>query len=220
VSVRVRVWNKGAATFPAALLRWDTPNPDIIIATPARELPSIAPGAASDTSLLLTVNDPKREIVKVVAVIGSNRLPLEIPTFPQAEPSQSFRIADGKEYPVFREGVKRTPLVLGKGNADGQVNPGESIAVLLPDADGWRAAELFTNDWCVDLTQRVPDGWADYDHVGASAKYSLPVIKTGCPAGHVVRFLARVQLPHPPDHRLQYAVVEFAVNGSRSSTRK
>jgi hypothetical protein len=112
------------------------------------------------------------------------------------------------------------PLTLGKGNGDGQANPGETLAILLPDGDAWRAAELFTNDSCVNLAERVSDEWSDYDHVGASAKYSLPVIQHGCPPGHIVRMLARVQLPHAPDHRIEYFTVEFAVSGSRSATTK
>src|SRR5579872_801057 len=112
------------------------------------------------------------------------------------------------------------PLILGKGNGDGQANPGETLAILLPDGDAWRAAELFTNDSCVNLAERVSDAWSDYDHVGASAKYSLPVIQRGCLAGHIVRMLARVQLPHAPDHRVAYFTVEFPLSGSGSSTPK
>jgi hypothetical protein len=147
-------------------------------------------------------------------------LPIEIPTFPDANPATNFRLADGKSFTVFQEGIKRTPLTIGRGNGDGQANSGEMLAVLLPDGDAWRAAELFTNDWCVDLSERVSDVWSGYDHVGASAKYSLPAIKPGCPAGHIVRMLARVQLPHQPDHRVEYAIVEFPVTAPRSSKPK
>lgn len=220
VSVRVRVWNKGATTAAAATLRWETSNPGVAIATPTRALPAIAAGTSADTTLAFTIDDPGREIVKLFAVIGEYRLPLEIPIFPDAQPSKNFRIADGGTFTLLQEGIKRVPLAAGKGNSDGQANPGETLAILLPDGDAWRAAELFTNDWCVDLTARVSDDWSSYDHVGASAKYSLPLIKAGCPAGHVVRMLARVQLPHAPDHRVAYATVEFPVTGFRSSSTK
>ena len=172
------------------------------------------------TKLKLTVDDPAREIVKLFAVTGDARLSLEVPVFPDAQPASAFRIADGREFSVFQEGTKRTPLTLGKGNGDGQANPGETVAILLPDDDAWRAAELFTNDSCVDLRQRVSDVWGDYDHVGASAKYSLPVMDSACPAGHVVRMLARVQFPHAPDHRVAYFTVAFPINASRSTTAK
>ena len=110
--------------------------------------------------------------------------------------------------------------MLGQGNGDGEANPGEKLAVLVPDGDAWRAAELFTNDECVDLRERVSDVWSDYDHVGASAKYSLAMIQPGCSAGHVVRMLGRVQWPHPPDHHVEYFTVEFPVAASRSATAK
>jgi hypothetical protein len=220
VRVRVRVWNRGAAPSSPTALRWETPNANVVIPTPLEGLPSIGAGKSANVALQFSVDDPEREVVKLYAVIGTNRLPLEIPTFPDAPAAQNFRIADGRELTVYQGGIKRVPLTLGKGNGDGQANPGETLAILLPDGDAWRAAELFTNDSCVDLAERVSDEWSDYDHVGASAKYSLPVIQHGCPPGHIVRMLARVQLPHAPDHRIEYFTVEFAVSGSRSATTK
>ena len=220
VSVRVRIWNKGAIGSDPLFLQWETPNPGVTIETPARSLPSIAPGRSSYTTLLFKVDDPAREIVKFFAMAGDARMPLEIPTFPEAVPARDFKIADGREFSVYQEGIKRVPLTLGSGNGDGLAEPGEKVAILLPDGDGWRAAELFTNDWCVVLSGRASDDWSSYDHVGASAKYSLPVIKPGCRPGHVVRMLARVQLPHVPDHRVEYRTIEFPISGSGAANTK
>ena len=220
VSVQVRVWNKGRARTWPTLLRWETPNPNVAIGTAPQRLPAIGAGKSANVTLRFTVNDPQREIVKFYAVGGTSRLPLEIPTFPDAAAAKEFRIADGREFAVYQGGIKRAPLTLGKGNGDGHANPGEALAILLPDGDAWRAAELFTNDSCVDIAERVSDSWSDYDHVGASAKYSLPVIQPGCAPGHIVRMLARVQLPHAPDHRIEYFTIEFPVSGSGSTTTK
>jgi hypothetical protein len=145
------------------------------------------------------------------AVIGGQRMPLEVPLLPDAPPAASFRIADGREFSVFQHGVKRASLKLGEGNGDGQANPGETLAILVPDGDGWRAAELFANDPCVDLTKRVSDDWSDYDHVGATSKYSLPTINPSCSAPYTIHMLGRVQWPHAPDHRLTYFTVEFPI---------
>jgi hypothetical protein len=177
-------------------------------------------GKSIETSVGFTVNDPAREIVRLFAVAGEDRLPLEIPVFPDAKPAPKFRIAGGRQFNVFQDGVKRVPLMLGQGNGDGQANAGEKIAVLVPDGDAWRAAELFTNDECVDLHERVSDVWSDYDHVGASAKYSLALIQPGCAPGHLVRLLGRVQWPHAPDHRVEYFTVEFPVAARGSSKAK
>jgi hypothetical protein len=136
---------------------------------------------------------------------------LEISTFPPAAKAADFRIADGLSLPVYQQGETVRPLTLGTGNGDGQANAGERIAILLPEGDAYRAAELFTNDACLDLTGRAADSWAGYDHVGASAKISLPLIERGCTPGHLVRALARIQLPDKPNHKIRYAVVEFQV---------
>jgi hypothetical protein len=220
VSVRVRVWNKGTVASVPITLHWETANPGVTIATSAQALPAVPAGKSIETSVGFAVNDPAREIVKLVAIVGQERLPIEIPTFPGAKPAPDFRIADGKEFNVYQEGVKRVPLMLGHGNGDGHATSGEKMAVLVPDGDGWRAAELFTNDECVDLRERVSDVWSDYDHVGASAKYSLALIQPGCAPGHVVRMLGRVQWPHAPDHRVEYFTAEFPVAAPGSSTAK
>jgi hypothetical protein len=139
------------------------------------------------------------------------RLPLEIPTFPPAPKASDFRIADGLSLPVYQQGETVQQLTLGTGNGDGHANAGERIAILLPEDNAYRAAELFTNDTCVDLTQHASDGWAGYDHVGASAKISLALLQGKCTLGHLVRALARVQLPDKPNHKIRYSVVEFEV---------
>ena len=71
----------------------------------------------------------------------------------------------------------------GEGNGDGHAAPGETFAVLLPEGGALRAAELFTNDACVDNAMRGSDSWDDYDHSGASVKYSLPSIHVDCEPG-------------------------------------
>jgi hypothetical protein len=173
------------------------------------ELPAIAPGQSTDIALTVTVKDPKRAIVKIVAVQGDTRLPVEIPLFPPAKPFPDFRIADGQQVRIFQHATEKVQVTLGDGNGDGKANPGERIAILLPEDDVYRAAELFTNDACVDNTLRAFDDWSDYDHVGASAKYSLPLIKPDCPAGHVIHALARVLLPDKPNHIVRFAAIEF-----------
>jgi hypothetical protein len=47
--------------------------------------------------------------------------------------------------------------------------------------------------------------------VGASAKYSLPLIKPDCPPGHVIHALARVLLPDKPNDVVRFAAIEFPV---------
>jgi S-formylglutathione hydrolase FrmB len=207
---RVGFANKGGRATPAMQLRWETPNPGVRLATATATIPALSPGRSAEVALALTVQDPTREVVKLFAVGADVRLPLEIATFPPAGKAGDFRIADGLSLPLYQGGETVKPLALGTG--DGQANAGERIAILLPDGNAFRAAELFTNDACVDLTQRASDGWGSYDHVGASAKISLLLIRNTCPPGHLIRALARIQLPNKPNHTVSYRVVEFPVN--------
>jgi len=112
--------------------------------------------------------------------------------------------------------VRRADVRFGEGNGDGHAAPGETFAVLLPDGESLRAAELFTNDACVDNSVRASDSWTGYDHVGAAVRYSLPAIRPSCEPGHVVHMLARVVIPNAPgltiaNHHVRYASLEFPV---------
>ncbi len=211
VLVRIRFLNKGDSVSPAMRLHWETSNPGVRLDMSNAVLKPLAPGKSAEVPLKFTVSDPTREIVKLFAVSGRMRLPVEIPTFPPAENAGDFRIADGVSLLAYQNAIKKRTMTLGTGNGDGQANPGERIAILLPDGGAYRAAELFTNDPCVDLTKRVSDEWGDYDHVGASVKYSLPLIRSSCAPGHVIRMLARVQLPDKPNHKIHYTAVEFKI---------
>lgn len=211
VRARARFLNKGAAASAPISLRWQSPNPEVAIANPAIAIPALAPGASVETPVAFTVSAEGREIVKLVAVGAGVRLAAEVPLFPPAQPVKSFQIADGRAILAFQHAVEKESLTFGDGNGDGKAARGETFAVLLPDGDDWRAAELFTNDRCIDLTMRVSDVWSAYDHVGASAKYSLPVVRKDCPPGRMVRFMTRVQLPDKPNHKVQYGTVEIRV---------
>src|SRR5205085_8089540 len=172
-----------------------------------------------EVPLAFPVKDETRAAVKFFAADAVHRLPLEIPLFPAAPMAADYQIADGRALTVYQHAVEKKIELVGDGNGDGRVNAGERIAIAFPDQDGMRLAELFTNDRCVDNSTRVSDVWGAYDHVGASVKYSLPLIRATCPAGHIVQFMTRVQWPDKPNHKLKYGVVQFAVNApARSAT--
>jgi hypothetical protein len=211
VHVRARFLNKGDRAAATMRLRWETANPDVRVDREEFMLPGLAAGKSADVPLTFTVQDPTREVVKLFAVGEGVRTALEIPTFPSTVESDDFRISDGRSSAVYQRGDTIQKLTLGKGNGDGQAHAGERIAILLPDGDAYRAAELFTNDACVDLSERRSDNWGGFDHVGASAKISLALIRDECAPGHRVRVLTRVQLPDKPNHKIQYRAVEFQV---------
>ena len=211
VKLRVKLFNKGGGRLPALPVQWESPNPGVKFdAAPAR-LFGLAPGEAATVPLSFTVTDPTRAIVKLVAVVVGARLPLAIPLYPAAEPTQDFQIADGRAFKVFHYANQPDAQTLGEGNGDGFAAPGETFAVLLPDGDAYRAAEVFTADACVDTSLRVSDSWVNYDHSGASVKYSLPRILPTCQPGTPIHMLARVVMPNAPNHQVRYFSVEFPV---------
>ena len=60
---------------------------------------------------------------------------------------------------------------------------------------------------------RESDNWTAYDHVGASAKYSVPVLSSDCPTGHTIKFFAEYWLPENPNHIIKRGVVSIKVKG-------
>jgi hypothetical protein len=130
--------------------------------------------------------------------------------FPRAT-ATDFQIADHRTFTVYQHAVEKQNLILGKGNGDGRANPGEEMAILFPDGGALRAAELFSADACADLTHRVSDYWGDYDHVGASAKYTLLRISLSCPSGHTMKLRARFLIPNKPNHEIRDVTIHLRV---------
>jgi hypothetical protein len=211
VHLKVRFWNKGGARLGTSLVRWESPNPGVQFAIPEGRLYALEPGESANLPMTFTVKDQGRAVVEIFAVAGTSRLPIEVPLFPPAEPSKDFQIADGRSLTVYQHATQKASLRFGEGNGDGHAAPGETFAVLLPDGGELRAAELFTNDSCVDNAMRGSDSWSDYDHSGASAKYSLPSIHLDCEPGHVVRMLARILIPNGAGTQVKYFSLEFPV---------
>ena len=211
VNLKVRFWNKGGARLATSLVRWESPNPGVKFATPEGRLYALEPGESANLPVTFTVGDQARAIVKIIAVSGTGRMPFEVPLFPPAEPSKEFQIADGRSLNAFEHATRKASIRFGEGNGDGHAAPGETFAVLLPDGGALRAAEVFTNDTCVDNAMRGSDSWDDYDHSGASAKYSMPSIRVDCEPGHVVHMLARILVPNGADTQVKYSALEFPV---------
>lgn len=144
--------------------------------------------------------------------IGTKPLgPGDPPHLARAPLTTDFQIADHRAFQIFQHAIEKQTLTLGEGNGDGRANPGEQIAILFPDGDAYRAAELISQDPCVDLTTRISDNWATYDHVGASAKYTLAKISKSCPTNHVIKLHASVLFPNKPNHQLREFTIELSI---------
>lgn len=211
VQVRVKFWNKGGARSGTLPLKWESTEPGVKVAAPAGRLFGLGPGEAVTLPVSFTTDDTARPVARIFAVAGGSRIPLDVPLFPPAEPSRDFQIADGRALEVFQHAVQKAEVPLGEGNRDGHAAPGESFAVLLPDGEGYRAAELFSTDACVDVTVRGSDSWVDYDHTGASAKYTLASIRNDCEPGRIVHLLGRVVIPNAPNHGVRWVSLEVPI---------
>lgn len=211
VTLRLKFCNKGGGRMATLPVQWESPDPGVKFDAPPPRLFGLAPGESAAVPVTFTVADPARAIVKLVAVVGGAHLSIDVPLYPAAQPTKDFQIADGRSLTVFQNAIHKVPLELGDGNGDGFAAPGERFAVLLPDGDAYRAAEIITSDACVDNSIRVSDSWVDYDHSGASVQYSLPRIQPSCQPGTPIHMLARVVMPNAPNHEVKYYSVEFPV---------
>jgi hypothetical protein len=197
VKLRMKFWNVGAARSGTLPIQWESPDAGVKFENASSRLFGLGPGES--VTLPVTFTATGAAVVRIVAVEGGNRMPVSVPLFPPAEPVTNFLIADGRPLEAFQHGAQKTDVMLGEGNGDGFAAPGESFAILLPDGDSFRVAELFTNDACVDNTVRLDD---------AGARYSVPRILPECEPGRRIHMLARVETP---DHAKRYAAIEFPV---------
>ena len=62
------------------------------------------------------------------------------------------------------------------------------------------------------MNNRESDNWSSFDHVGGSAKYSLPMIASACPDNHPVEFFAEYWLPDYPDHIIKRGIIKLNVS--------
>jgi len=207
----VRFANVGGGPSRPTEVRWEGADSGVTFDAPAAGLAALAPGESAAVRVTISRTGSTSTFLRFTAIAAGSRLPVEVPLFPHADPTKVFQIADGATAEVMRHAVATAVVTFGKGNGDGHAAPGESFAVLVPDGEVLRAAELFTGDPCVDNTVRGSDDWSDFDHSGASVFYSLPRIRQECEPGHVVHFLARVLLPRAPLHQTWYLAIQVPV---------
>ncbi len=140
----------------------------------------------------------------------------EIPINTDPPTIKNYTIADGKNFTVAAAGDDSVSIFLGRGNGDGVANPGESIVILAKHQGIYYRTFLNSNDHFVNpngLNLRKSDNWGSYDHVGGSAKYSVPIIASNCPDNHTVNFLTEYWLPDYPYHIIKQGKVDIKISG-------
>jgi hypothetical protein len=208
VNLRVRFRNKGASRTATTAIHWTSPVAGVKFNPIESRLYALGPGESADLPVTIEGSGAERSLLPVDAVVGADHLRFHVRLFPAAETATDFHIADGQAIDLFQHAVERSALTLGEGNGDGHAAPGESVVLLMPADQGRRAAELFTSDSCLDTSARLSDPWNGYDHVGASAKYTVATVSQTCQPGHVIHALGRVWTP---SGAYRYFQLEFPV---------
>jgi S-formylglutathione hydrolase FrmB len=147
----------------------------------------------------------------------------EVPIRKDLPEIKDFEIADGKVFTVAKAGTNTETILLGSGNGDGIPNPGESIVIVVKDKDKyWRThlsfSDKYVNPFGVNI--RTSDNWTLFDYVGASVKYSIPLISSDCPEDHSIEFFAEYWLPEYPYHIIKQGVIKINVKGKDNTGPK
>ena len=95
VRLRVKFLNKGSARSNTLAIQWESPSEGVTFDFPIGRLFGLGPGESGTLPVTVTVDGPARAMVKIVAVEGAKRMPIEVPLFPAAAPVKDFQIADG-----------------------------------------------------------------------------------------------------------------------------
>ena len=207
VKLRVKFWNVGAARSGTLAIQWESPDSRVKLENTSGRLFGLGSGESVNLPLAFTFEGPGPATARIIAVNGTDRIPIDIPLFPAAEMAKNFLIADGRPLEAFQHGSQKLEVTLGEGNGDGFAAPGESFAVLIPDGGSFRVAELFTSDACVDNTVRDSDQWGG----SISVNYSVPRIRPECEPGRRVHLLARIFVPSADGPVARYAAIELPV---------
>jgi len=228
--LRVRLVNKGTAASGKVTGTLSSTNSHVKVDTNSVSWPRIGPGAMSEAStpLVFQVQDSAREVVSFELALENDshdrwKVPFEVKLFPDVSPLNGVQVADGRTFRVQAGGDQVEERFLGIGNGDGIANPGESVQILVKDRGEFRMTSLYTTDPFVNtsgLNLRFSDYWGKYDHVGGSAKYSMPTISAGCPPGHEIVFFTEYWLPNAPEHILKRGLVRLRVEGKDQTAPK
>lgn len=224
VSVRLRLVNKGSATSGKIKVTVTPFRNNVRMLSAnlvSEELKPNEAGESSSAFVFRTLSDTTVvERFKLTISDADSRKwteYIEIPVFPRLNELKNFEIADGRRVIVSARGNEIDTLILGAGNGDGIINPGESIVILVRDGNSLHRTEVLVHDRELNSKGeniRHSDYWGAYDHVGGSAKYSELVVSSKLPAGSRLTNVVEYWIGNTPDHIIKQGIVNFTVTGT------
>ncbi|EPR69617.1 putative esterase [Cyclobacterium qasimii M12-11B] len=130
----------------------------------------------------------------------------------------NFVIADGKEFTIVKEAVDSETMVIGAGNGDGIANPGETIVILVEEEGKYIRTHTYTTNKYINpgnVSIRIADPWQEYDHIGGTVKYTMPVLDAEIPEGEEIPFYFEYWTPGPisGQHIIHKGKVNVQVKG-------
>ncbi len=230
VSVSIKLLNKGLENAEGLKAILSATRQSAIVTKNESEFPVINVNESQDCQIpfIFNVQTDSIEIEKFMLEIRDKNKNgwiefIEIPVRKDLPEIKDFVIADGKEFIVAKGGNALDTILLGAGNGDGIANPGESLVILVKDQNKlWRSLlhcpDKYVNPFGINI--RMSDNWSNYDHVGASAKYSIPVISSDCPQDHIIEGFAEYWLPDYPNHIIKQGNIKIKVSGKDTTTPK
>ena len=226
VRIKLSLLNKG--TGPARNIRVSlTPiRPGVDVINGDATIPQIGSHTTASIPMVFRVKNRELEIVRLKITARDDRRNewidyVDIPVKRNASEIENFEIADGRILTVAKSGIDMETVKLGEGNGDGIVNPGESIVILVRDENKLWRTDVTSNDRYVDpfgVRTRKSDNWSPLDHVGASAKYDVPLIASDCPPNHGVEFFVQYWVPEYPLHHVREGIVKIKVTGEDTTS--
>jgi poly(3-hydroxybutyrate) depolymerase len=227
VTLSIKLVNKGFSVGKNVTAKLSAVKDNVIFKQDRSAFSNITPGEVRSAQSTFTFQVKAGiEIVKFKLVIQDENKNewidfFEMPIRKDVPEIKEFEIADGKTFTVAKGGNDSETIVLGSGNGDGIANPGESIVILAKDIQKYWRTELYSADSYVNpfgVAVRKSDYWGNYDHVGASAKFDIPLIASNCPENHTIDFFAEYWLPDNPLHIIKQGVIKIEVKGSGDTT--
>lgn len=221
VQIAVTVLNKGLSTAKKVRASLTATRPGTAVANGLANIADIAANESESATFSFRVEGADLEMTRLKITLRDDKRNewtehIDIPVKKKVAEIRDFEIADGRLVTVVKSGIDTETVTLGHGNGDGIANPGESIVVLVRDGDKLWRTDLTTNDPHVNpfgINVRKSDSWSPFDHVGASAKYDVPVIASNCPENHAIDFFVEYWQPEYPLHIIRQGTVTVNVKG-------